>query len=72
MMAKIETTAFDSADYLNTAEAIAAYLDAYLSCGKAIRSMRFNVFAESWSRRWGGGRPAELLETERRHSGFFS
>lgn len=30
MMAKIETTAFDSADYLNTAEAIAAYLDAYL------------------------------------------
>lgn len=30
MMAKIETTAFDSADYLNNAEAIAAYLDAYL------------------------------------------
>lgn len=30
MMGKIETTAFDSADYLNTAEAIAAYLDAYL------------------------------------------
>ena len=30
MMAKIETAAFDSADYLNTAEAIAAYLDAYL------------------------------------------
>lgn len=30
MMAKIETTAFDSADYLNSAEAIAAYLDAYL------------------------------------------
>ena len=29
-MAKLETTAFDSADYLNTAEAIAAYLDAYL------------------------------------------
>src|SRR5688572_21320663 len=29
-MAKIETTVFDSADYLNTAEAIAAYLDAYL------------------------------------------
>ena len=29
-MAKIETTAFDSADYLKTAEAIAAYLDAYL------------------------------------------
>lgn len=29
-MAKIETTAFDSADYLNTAEDIAAYLDAYL------------------------------------------
>ena len=29
-VAKIETTAFDSADYLNSAEAIAAYLDAYL------------------------------------------
>ncbi len=29
-MAKIETTMFDSADYLNSAEAIAAYLDAYL------------------------------------------
>lgn len=29
-MGKIETIAFDSADYLNTAEAIAAYLDAYL------------------------------------------
>lgn len=29
-MPKIETTAFDSADYLNSAEAIAAYLDAYL------------------------------------------
>jgi probable addiction module antidote protein len=29
-MGKIETTAFDSADYLNSAEAIAAYLDAYL------------------------------------------
>jgi probable addiction module antidote protein len=30
MIAKIETSACDSADYLNTAEAIAAYLDAYL------------------------------------------
>ena len=30
MMAKIETTAFDSADYLNTAEAIANYLEAYI------------------------------------------
>ncbi len=29
-MAKLETTAFDSADYLNSAEDIAAYLDAYL------------------------------------------
>ena len=29
-MTKIETTVFDSADYLNTAEDIAAYLDAYL------------------------------------------
>jgi DNA-binding phage protein len=32
-MGKIETTAFDSADYLDTAEAIAAYLDAYLEDG---------------------------------------
>ena len=32
-MAKVETTAFDSADYLNSAEAIAAYLDAYLEEG---------------------------------------
>jgi probable addiction module antidote protein len=29
-MGKIETTAFDSVDYLNTAESVAAYLDAYL------------------------------------------
>ena len=29
-MAKIETSRFDSADYLGSAEAIAAYLDAYL------------------------------------------
>ena len=29
-MGQIETTAFDSADYLTSAEAIAAYLDAYL------------------------------------------
>lgn len=29
-MAKVETLPFDSADYLDTAEAIAAYLDAYL------------------------------------------
>lgn len=33
MMAKIETTAFDSADYLNSAEAIAAYLDTWLEDG---------------------------------------
>ena len=29
-MARIEAATFDSADYLNTAEDIAAYLDAYL------------------------------------------
>lgn len=34
MMAKIKTTAFDSADYLNSAEAIAAYLDVYLEDGR--------------------------------------
>jgi probable addiction module antidote protein len=33
MMAKIETTVFDAADYLNTAEAIAAYIDEYLEDG---------------------------------------
>jgi probable addiction module antidote protein len=33
MMGKIETTKFDSADYLDSAEAIAAYLDAYLEDG---------------------------------------
>ena len=32
-MAKLETTAFDSADYLESAEAIAAYLDAWLEDG---------------------------------------
>lgn len=32
MMAK-ETTVFDAADYLNTAEAIAAYIDEYLEDG---------------------------------------
>lgn len=32
-MAKTETTKFDSADYLNSAEAIAAYLDAWLEDG---------------------------------------
>ena len=32
-MGKIETTRFDSADYLNSAEAIAAYLEAYLEDG---------------------------------------
>ena len=30
MMAKIETTAYDSADYLNSAEDIASYLGAHL------------------------------------------
>ena len=32
-MAKTETTKFDSEDYLNSAEAIAAYLDAWLEDG---------------------------------------
>jgi len=32
-MAKIETTKFDSAEYLESAEAIAAYLDAWLEDG---------------------------------------
>ena len=31
--ARIETTAFDSADYLHSAEAIAAYLETYLEDG---------------------------------------
>lgn len=33
MMARIETSAFDSADYLGSAEDVAAYLDAYLEDG---------------------------------------
>lgn len=33
MMAKIETSTFDSADYLDSAEAVAAYLDAWLEDG---------------------------------------
>ena len=32
-MGRQETTAFDSADYLDSAEAIAAYLDTYLEDG---------------------------------------
>ncbi len=32
-MAKIETTAFDAADFLNSAEDIAAYIDSYLEDG---------------------------------------
>lgn len=32
-MAKVETTPFDAADYLSTAEDVAAYLDAYLEDG---------------------------------------
>ena len=32
-MGKIETTRFDSADFLDSAEAIAAYLDAWLEDG---------------------------------------
>ena len=32
-MARIKTTDFDSADYLDSAEAIAAYLDTYLEDG---------------------------------------
>lgn len=45
MMAKIETTAFDSADYLNSAEAIAAYLDVYLEDGspEELREAMANV-----------------------------
>ena len=45
MMAKIETTKFDSADYLNSAEAIAAYLDAYLedSTPEELRNALDNV-----------------------------
>ena len=44
-MGKIETTAFDSADYLDTAEGIAAYLDAYLEDGtpEELRSALDNV-----------------------------
>ncbi|MEO6225996.1 MAG: addiction module antidote protein [Sphingomicrobium sp.] len=44
-MAKVQTTAFDSADYLNSAEAIAGYLDAYLddSTPEELREALANV-----------------------------
>lgn len=44
-MAKVVTTQFDSADYLNTAEAIAGYLDAYLedSTPEELREAMANV-----------------------------
>lgn len=39
MMAKIETAAHDAADYLNTAEDVVAYIDAYLEDGsKEVRA----------------------------------
>jgi probable addiction module antidote protein len=62
-MAKIETTAFDSADYLNSAEAIAAYLDAYLEDGSpeelrdAMATVARSHGVSNLSRRSGVSRP---------------
>jgi probable addiction module antidote protein len=62
-MAKVETTPFDSADYLNTAEAIAGYLDAYLedSTPEELREALANVArshgVSDLSRRSGVSRP---------------
>lgn len=62
-MAKIETSAFDTADYLNTAEDIAAYLDAYLedSTPEELRKALSNVARSrgisDLSRRSGVSRP---------------
>lgn len=62
-MGKIETTAFDSADYLNNAEAIAAYLEAYLEDGsptelrEALDTVARSHGVSDLSRRSGMSRP---------------
>lgn len=62
-MAKIETTAFDSADYLNSAEDIAAYLDAYLEDStpqelrRALATVARSHGVSDLSRRSGVSRP---------------
>jgi probable addiction module antidote protein len=62
-MAKIETTAFDSADYLNSAEAIADYLGGYLEDGSpeelrdAMATVARSHGVSNLSRRSGVSRP---------------
>lgn len=62
-MAKTETTAFDSADYLNTAEGVAAYLDAYLEDStpeelrRALATVARSRGVSDLSRRSGVSRP---------------
>ncbi len=63
MMGKIETTKFDSADYLNSAEAIAAYLEAYLEDAtpeelrKALATVARSHGVSDLARRSGVSRP---------------
>jgi probable addiction module antidote protein len=62
-MARIETTAFDAADYLGSAESIAAYLDTYLEDGtpdelrKALATVARSHGVSDLARRSGVSRP---------------
>lgn len=62
-MAKIETTVFESADHLNTAEDVAAYLGAYLEDGtpdelrKALATVARSHGVSDLARRSGKSRP---------------
>jgi probable addiction module antidote protein len=62
-MARIETTAFDSADYLGSAEAIAAYLDTWLEDGtpdelrRALATVARSHGVSDLARRSGVSRP---------------
>ncbi len=63
MMGKVETTKFDAADYLDSAEAIAAYLDAYLEDAtpeelrKALANVARSHGVSDLARRSGVSRP---------------
>lgn len=63
MMARMETTPFDSADYLESADAIAAYLDEYLEDGspeelrRALATVARSRGVSDLARRSGVSRP---------------
>ena len=63
MMGKVETTRFDSADYLDSAEDIAAYLDAWLEDGSpeelrnALATVARSLGISDLARRSGVSRP---------------